>query len=206
MNTRSTNISGDGSLNGSFNRSSSKSSSHNSSFNSRPSFRSNNSYSGSNDHRQGYNRDNNRNRTYQQNPRYDQRNQNYQNRYDNNQDRYRFDNRRLPNKHQYHRNQPKAQITFEYTNQNLLEMMQTVRGFINFMKANPSDREQYKTNKIIKRREYGNKVNESDIHSSNLDQLQQLVNEDTDLVFDTLVAPDYIDEIECRDGSNNQNA
>ena len=109
-------------------------------------------------------------------------------------------------KHQYHRNQPKAQITFEYTNQNLLEMMQTVRDFINFMKANPSDREQYETNKIIKRREYGNEVNESDIHSSNLDQLQQLVNEDTDLVFDALVAADYINEIECTDGSNNQNA
>ena len=111
--------------------------------------------------------DRNRNRMYQQNPTYDQRNQNYQNRYDNNQDRYRFDNRRRPNKHQYHRNQPKAQITFKYTDQNLLEMMQTVRGFINFMKANPPDREQYKTNKIIKQREYGNEVNESDIHSSN---------------------------------------
>ena len=94
MSTRSTNRSGDGSLNGSFDRSSSRGSSHNSSFNSRPSFRSNSNYSGSNDHRQGYNRDNNRNRSYQQNPRYDQRNQNYQNRYDNNQDRYRFDNRR----------------------------------------------------------------------------------------------------------------
>ena len=83
--------------------------------------------------------------------------------------------------------------------------MQMVRDFINFMKANPSDREQYKTNKIIKWREYGNEVNESDIHSSNLDQLQQLINEDTDLVFNTLVAADYIDEIKCTDGSNNQN-
>ena len=45
-------------------------------------------------------------------------------------------------------------------------MIQMVRGLINFMKANPSDREQYKTNKIIKQREYGNEVNESDIHSS----------------------------------------
>ena len=85
-------------------------------------------------------------------------------------------------------------------------MMQMVRGFINFMKVNPSNREQYKTNKILTCREYGNEVNESDIHSSNLDQLQQLVNEDTDLVFDTLAAADYIDKIECTDGSNNQNA
>ena len=84
-------------------------------------------------------------------------------------------------------------------------MMQMVRGFINFMKANPSEREQYKTNKIIKQKEYGNEVNELDIHSSNLGQLQQLVNEDADLVFDTLVAVDYIDEIKCTGGSKNPN-
>ena len=167
MSTRSTNRSGDGSLNRSFDRSSSRSSSHNASFNSRPNYRNNNSYSSSNDHRQGYNRDNNRNRAYQQNPRYDQRNRNFQSRYDNNQDRNRFNNRRWPNKYQHYRNQPKAQIIFEYTDQNLLEMMQMVRGFINFMKANPSKRDQYKTNKIATHKEYGNEVNESEIHSSN---------------------------------------
>ena len=144
MSTRSTNRSGDRSLNGSFNRSSSRNSSHNSSFNSRPNYRNNNGYPNSNDshNRQDYNRDNNRNRGYQYNPRYDQRNQIYQNRYDNNQDRKRFDNRRHPNKYQYYRNQPKAQIIFKYTDQNLLEMMQTVRSFINFMKANPTTRDQ----------------------------------------------------------------
>ena len=85
-------------------------------------------------------------------------------------------------------------------------MMQMVRGFINFMKANPSNREQYKTNKKATCKEYDNEVNESDIHSNNLDQLQQLVNKNTDLVFDALVAADYIDDIECSDGSENQNA
>ena len=85
-------------------------------------------------------------------------------------------------------------------------MMQTVRGFINFMKANPSNRDQYKTNKIAKHKEYGNEVNESEIHSSNLNQLQQLVNEDADLVFNALVAADYIDEIKYTDSSKNQNA
>ena len=91
--------------------------------------------------------------TYQQKPQdMDQRKtKNYQNRYDSNQDRYRFDNRRQPNKYQHHRNQPKAQITFEYTDQNLLEMMQTVRGFMNSMKANPANGEQYKKlTKIVK--------------------------------------------------------
>ena len=78
MNIRSTNRSGDGSFNGSFNRSSSRNSSLNSSYNSRPNYR-NNSYRNNNDsyNRQGYNKDNNRNRGYQYNPRYEQRSHNY---------------------------------------------------------------------------------------------------------------------------------
>ena len=89
------------------------------------------------------------------------------------------------------------QIIFEYTDQNLLEMMQMVRGFINSMKANPTTREQFKSNKLAMRKEYNNEVNESEIRSSSLDQVQQLINENKDIVFDSLVAADYIDEIEC---------
>ena len=69
MNTRATNRSTDRSHNGSFNRSGSRNSSLNSSYNSRSSYRNNSdSYN-----RQGYNRDNNRNRGYQPNNRYDQK-------------------------------------------------------------------------------------------------------------------------------------
>ena len=85
-------------------------------------------------------------------------------------------------------------------------MMQMARSFINFMEANPTTREQFKTNKLATRNNYNNEVNESDIHSSSLDQVQQLINEDADLVFDVLVAADYIDKIECSDGSNHHNA
>ena len=210
MITRSTNRSGDGSFNGSFNKSSSRNNSFNSLQNSRSSYR-NNNYSSSNDShnsysRQGYNKDNNRYRGHQQNQRYEQRNPNYQNRYDNNQDRNRFDNRRRPNKYQHHRNQHKTQIIFEFSDQDMIEMMKTVRGFINLIKANPTSREQYKVNKLTACKEYNNEVNESQIHSSNLDQVQQLINEDTDLVFDTLVAADYIDEIDCADGIHQQQA
>ena len=92
MNTRSTNRSGDRSWNGSFDRSSSKNNSFNPSQNSRSNYRSN-SYPSNNDNynRQNYSQDNGRNRKYQQQPRYEQRNQNYANRYDNNQDRNRYD-------------------------------------------------------------------------------------------------------------------
>ena len=206
MNTRSTDRSGDGSWNRSFDRSSSRNNSFNSSKNSRSNYRGN-SYSSNNDsyNRQGYNRDNSRNRGYQQQLRYKQRNQNYQNRYDNNQDRNRFDNRRRPNKYQHHRNRHKAQVIFEFSDQNMMEMMQTVRGFINLIKANPTTRDQYKSNKLASRK-YDIEVNESEIHSSSLDHVQQFFNKDTDLVFHALVAADYIDEIDCTDSVRQQQA
>ena len=215
MNTRSTNRSGDGSWNGSFDRSSSKNNSFNSPQNSRLSYR-DNRYSSNNNgyNRQNYSRDNSRNRNFQQHPRYEQRNQNYTNRYDNNQyrngydnnqDRHRFDNRRRPNKYQHHRNQHKAQVIFEFSDQNVMEMMQTVRGFINLIKANPTTREQYKSNKLATRK-YDNEVNESEIQSSSLEQVQELFNEDADVIFDALVAADYIDEIECTDSICQQQA
>ena len=201
MNTRSTNQSGNRSHNGSFNRSSSRNSSLNSSYNSRPNYRNNSYSSNSNSYnRQGYNIDNTRNRGYQPYQRYDQRN--YQNTYDNSQDRYRFDNRRRLNKCQHHRNQPKAQIIFQFTNQNMIEMLQMVRSYINLMKTNPTTIDQFKANKLTKRKEYNNEINESQIKSCDLEQVQQLINEDKDIVFDTLVAANYIDEVECTDGTN----
>ena len=200
MNTRSTNRPGDRSWNSSFDKSSLRNNSFNSSHSSRSNYR-DNSYSSNEDtqNRQGFHRDNTRNRGHQQTPRYNQRNQNYQNRYENNQDRNRFDNRRRPNKYQHHRNQHKAQVIFEFSDQNMMEMMQTVRGFINLIKANPTTGEHYKTNKLANCK-YDNEVNESEIKSSNLDQVQQFFNKDADIVFDALVTADYIDEIDCTDG------
>ena len=200
MSTRANNRSGDRSWNNSFDKPSKRNNSFNSSHSSRSNYR-DNSYSSSEDNqnRQGFHRDNTRSKGYQQTPRHDQRNQHYQYRYDNNQDRNRFDNRRRPNKYQHHRNQHKAQIIFEFSDQTMMEMMQTVRGFINLIKANPTTRDHYKTNKLANRK-YDNEVNESEIKTSNLDQVQQFFNEDTDVVFNTLVAADYIDEIDCTDG------
>ena len=80
----------------------------------------------------------------------------------------------------------------------MMEMMQTVRGFINLIKANPTTRDHYKINKLANRK-YDNEVNESEIKTSNLDQVQQFFNKDADVVFDALVAVDYIDEIDCTD-------
>ena len=46
----------------------------------------------------------------------------------------------------------------------------------------------------------------SEIQSSSLEQVQQFFNEDSDVIFDTLVAADYIDEIECTDSTRQQQA
>ena len=86
-----------------------------------------------------------------------------------------------------------------------MELMQTVRNFITFMKANPTSREHFKINKLPNCN-FSNEVNESEIYSSSLDQIQQVVNEDTNLVFDALVAADYIDVIDCMDNNNQQHA
>ena len=160
MSTRANSRSGDRSWNNSFDKPSQRNNSFNSSHSSRSNYR-DNSYSSSEDNqnRQGFHRDNTRSKGYQQTPRHDQRNQHYQYRYNNNQDRNRFDNRRRPNKYQHHKNQHKAQVIFEFSDQNMMEMMQTIRGFINLIKANPTTRDHYKTNKLANRK-YDNEVNE----------------------------------------------
>ena len=68
-----------------------------------------------------------------------------------------------------------------------MEMMQTVRGFINLIKANPVTREQYKSNKLATHK-YDNEVKELEIQSSSLEQVQQFFNEDSDVIFNALVA------------------
>ena len=79
-----------------------------------------------------------------------------------------------------------------------MEMMQMVRGLINLIKANLTTREHYKSNKLATCK-YNNEVNKSEIQSSSLEQVEEFFSEDSDVIFDTLVAADYIDEIECTD-------
>ena len=86
-----------------------------------------------------------------------------------------------------------------------MEMMQMIRGFINLIKATPTTREHYKSNKLATRK-YDNEVNKSEIQSSSLEQVQEFFNEDLDVIFDALVAADYINKMECTDGICQQQA
>ena len=211
MSTRSTDRSGNKSFDRSFDRSSSRSGSHNSSFNSRSGFRSNNSsFNSSNSSSQGRpsfgQKSNNQGNSFQP------RNNTYQNRFEgqqgngyNGNNNNRFEARRLPTKFNHSRNTPKAQVIFEYTDQNPWDVIHTVRNFINYMKGNPAQRQFFKTNKLVPRR-FNTEVNESEIQSSNLEQIQQAVNEDQDLVFDALVAADYIDEVNTSNNDGQHSA
>ena len=73
------------------------------------------------------------------------------------------------------------------------------------MKGNPAQRQFFKTNKLVPCR-FNAEVNESEIQSSSLEQIQQAVDEDADLVFDALVAADYIDEINISGNEGSQTA
>ena len=90
----------------------------------------------------------------------------------------------------------------------MIEMMQTVRGFINLIKANPTTRDQYKSNKLAAHKEYDNEVNESEIPLKQFRSGTTTTSMTDTLiaVFDTLVAADYINEIDCADGICQQQA
>ena len=69
---------------------------------------------------------------------------------------------------------------FKHIQHNTMEMLDTLRNFIDHMKKNATARSQMKVHKIAPCKT--NEVNESDIHTSSLEQVQKLVNKDTNLV------------------------
>ena len=156
MSTRSTDRSGNRSFDRSFDRSSSRSGSQNSSFNSRSNFRNNNgSFNSSNSSTQS--RQNWGQKPNTQGNSFQQRNYTPQNRFEGQQSNgyngnNRFEPRRFPTKFNHSRSTPKAQVIFEYTDQNPWDVIHTVRNFINYMKGNPTQRQFFKTNKIVPRR------------------------------------------------------
>ena len=123
MSTRSTDRSGNRSFDRSFDRSSSRSGSQNSSFNSRSGFRNNNgSFNSSNSSMQNW--------TQKQNTQgnsFQQRNYTPQNRFEGQQSNgyngnSRLESRRFPTKFNHSRSTAKAQVIFEYTDQNPWEI------------------------------------------------------------------------------------
>ena len=107
----------------------------------------------------------------------------------------RDDNQKI-NKYKHHAREPRNNIKFEYTiSRSEKEIMRTLRNMIDFLKG--------KTDKVVedikrmpKVKPRGvNEVSEDSIATISIEEIQRILKEDVNTVYDTLIASDYIEEI-----------
>ena len=105
-------------------------------------------------------------------------------------------NFRKINKYKHHIREPRNNIKFEYTiSKGEKEIMRTLRNMIDFLKG--------KTDKVVedikrmpKVNPRGvNKVSEDSVATISIEEIQRILKEDINTVYDTLVASDYIEEV-----------
>ena len=105
-------------------------------------------------------------------------------------------NFRKINKYKHHAREPRNNIKFEYTiSRGENEIMRTLRNMIDFLKG--------KTDKVVedikrmpKVNPRGvNEVSEDSIAVISIEEIQRILKEDINTVYDALVASDYIEEI-----------
>ena len=105
-------------------------------------------------------------------------------------------NFRKINKYKHHAREPRNNIKFEYSiSRGKKEIMRTLRNMIDFLKG--------KTDKVVedikrmpKVNPRGvNKVSEDSIATISIEEIQRILKEDVNTIFDALIASDYIEEI-----------
>ena len=105
-------------------------------------------------------------------------------------------NFRKINKYKHHAREPRNNIKLEYTiSRGKKEIMRTLRNMIDFLKD--------KTDKVvedIKRMQKVNptgvnKVSEDSIGTISIEEIQRILKEDVNTVYNALVASDYIEEV-----------
>ena len=105
-------------------------------------------------------------------------------------------NFRKINKYKYHVREPRNNIYFEYTfSRGEKEIMRTLRSTIDFLKG--------KTEKVVEDMKRMPKVNprgvdevsEDSIATISIEEIQRILKEDVNTVYDALIASDYIEEI-----------
>ena len=105
-------------------------------------------------------------------------------------------NFRKINKYKHHAREPRNNIKFEYTiSRGEKEIMRTLRNMIDFLKG--------KTEKVVedikrmpKVNPRGvNEVSEDSIATISIEEIQKILKEDVNTVYDALVASDYIEEV-----------
>ena len=99
-------------------------------------------------------------------------------------------------KYKHHAREPRNNIKFEYTiSRGEKEIMRTLRNMIDFLKG--------KTDKVVedikrmpKVNPRGvNKVSEDSIATISIEEIQEILKEDVNTIYDTLIASDYIEEV-----------
>ena len=105
-------------------------------------------------------------------------------------------NFRKINKYKHHARKPRNNIKFEYSiSRGEKEIMRTLRNMIDFLKG--------KTDKVVedikrmpKVNPRGvNKVSEDSIATISIEEIQRILKEDVNTIYDTLIASDYIEEV-----------
>ena len=105
-------------------------------------------------------------------------------------------NFRKINKYKHHAREPRNNIKFEYTiSRGEKEIMRTLRNMIDFLKG--------KTEKVVEDIQRMPKVNprgvnevsEDSIATISIEEIQRILKEDVNTIYDTLIASDYIEEI-----------
>ena len=105
-------------------------------------------------------------------------------------------NFRKINKYKHHAREPRNNIKFEYTiSRGEKEIMRTLRNMIDFLKG--------KTEKVVedikrmpKVNPRGvNEVSEDSIATISIEEIQRILKEDVNTVYDALIASDYIEEV-----------
>ena len=100
------------------------------------------------------------------------------------------------NKYKHHAREPRNNIKFEYSiSRGEKEIMRTLRNMIDFLKG--------KTDKVVedikrmpKVNPRGvNEVSEDSIATISIEEIQRILKEDVNTIYDTLIASDYIEEI-----------
>ena len=105
-------------------------------------------------------------------------------------------NFRKINKYKHHAREPRNNIKFKYNiSRGEKEIMRTLRNMIDFLKG--------KTEKVVadikrmpKVNPRGvNKVSEDSIATISIKEIQRILKEDVNTIYDALIASDYIEEI-----------
>ena len=110
-----------------------------------------------------------------------------------------YDSRRRLNRYRHQPRDPKNNIRFEY-NMKDKNIYSTLRNTVDQLKEHPQA-DRYKFKKMIPKVTGGHQndeeVREDTIAEMKMEELQDILKEDVDLIFDALVLHDYIEEVDA---------